>query len=211
MKKNQRLARRLPMQARALRTRSLIFETAVQILEHEGEGALTTNRIAELSGFSIGTVYQYFTDKHDILASLIAAERSERLARIAAELARPRRHDDAADLPARVRAVVRIVLDAFAGRHKARRILLARALRTSAGEVMKAPLAEIAHMLRTFADGPEQSRPLTAVEALVLVEAIAGAVRAAVLSDPRLLKSAAFEQALVDLAIGFFRQRRSAP
>ncbi len=209
-KSNQSVARREPTQARAQRTRQLIFETALRILDQEGEAALTTNRIAELSGFSIGTVYQYFASKHEILADLIAEERRFRLARIAAELKSLPQHDGATDqLATRVRAILRIVLDAFGGRHKARRALLERALRNAAGRLMNEPVAEIARMLHTLPYRGESQTPLTEVEALILAEAVSGAVRAALLRNPGLLKSAEFEQALVDLTLGFLRQRRT--
>lgn len=210
-KSNQSPARREPTQARARRTRQLIFETALRILDQEGEPALTTNRIAELSGFSIGTVYQYFANKHEILANLIAEERRVRLARIAAELQGLSQDErTTVQLAERVRAILRIVLGAFGGRHKARRALLERALRNSAGRLMNEPAAEIARMLRALSYGSENQTPLTEIEALVLAEAVSGTVRAALLSNPSLLKSAAFEQALFDLTVGFLRQRRTA-
>jgi AcrR family transcriptional regulator len=40
------------------------------VLKREGFGALTTNRIAEVAGVSIGSVYQYFPDKGAIFAAL---------------------------------------------------------------------------------------------------------------------------------------------
>jgi AcrR family transcriptional regulator len=55
---NQR--RRQPVQARGQRTLAAILQATAQILVKEGEAALTTNRIAERAGVSIGTLYQYF-------------------------------------------------------------------------------------------------------------------------------------------------------
>jgi AcrR family transcriptional regulator len=50
--------RRQPRQARSEHTVQLIFEATAQVLRDEGEAALTTNRIAERAGLSIGTLYQ---------------------------------------------------------------------------------------------------------------------------------------------------------
>ena len=61
--------RRKPRQARSRATRSAIIEAAAQILEREGRAAFNTNRIAERAGVSVGSLYQYFRDKHAILAA----------------------------------------------------------------------------------------------------------------------------------------------
>lgn len=70
--------RRRPRQARSRVTYDSILEAAVQVLARDGATGLTTNRVAERAGVSIGTLYQYFPDKAAIV--LAAAQR---------ELARP--------------------------------------------------------------------------------------------------------------------------
>ncbi|KQW69354.1 TetR family transcriptional regulator [Phenylobacterium sp. Root77] len=62
--------RRTPRQARAESTVDVILSAALQLLEADGAERLTTNHIAARAGVSIGTVYQYFRDKDDILAAL---------------------------------------------------------------------------------------------------------------------------------------------
>jgi AcrR family transcriptional regulator len=42
----------------------------VRVLKREGSHAVTTNRIAEVAGVSIGSVYQYFPDKRAIFSAL---------------------------------------------------------------------------------------------------------------------------------------------
>jgi AcrR family transcriptional regulator len=61
-------ARRRPKQRRARQTVEAMLDAVVRILKHEG--AITTNRIAEVAGVSIGSVYQYFPDKGAIFAAL---------------------------------------------------------------------------------------------------------------------------------------------
>lgn len=55
-----------------------ILEASFQVLEAEGAEALTTNRIAQRAGVSVGTLYQYFDSKEGILAAL-AERRAERV------------------------------------------------------------------------------------------------------------------------------------
>lgn len=62
--------RRRPQQQRALQTVDAVLEAAVRILKRDGINALTTNRIAEVAGVSIGSVYQYFPHKSAIFAAL---------------------------------------------------------------------------------------------------------------------------------------------
>jgi AcrR family transcriptional regulator len=61
--------RRRPRQARARATYDSILEAAVQVLERDGPRGLTTNRVAQRAGVSVGTLYQYFPDKAAILVA----------------------------------------------------------------------------------------------------------------------------------------------
>src|SRR2546427_6536509 len=71
--------RRQPVQARAQRTLQAIVQAAAQILVKEGEAALTTNRIAERAGVSIGTLYQYFPDKQAVFRAMRSEEHTSEL------------------------------------------------------------------------------------------------------------------------------------
>ena len=62
--------RRRPRQRRARETFESVLDAVIRILKREGSGAMTTNRIAEVAGVSIGSVYQYFPDKRAIFTAL---------------------------------------------------------------------------------------------------------------------------------------------
>jgi AcrR family transcriptional regulator len=62
--------RRNPKQRRSQQTVEAVLDAVVRILKREGPGAVTTNRIAEVAGVSIGSVYQYFPDKNSIFIAL---------------------------------------------------------------------------------------------------------------------------------------------
>jgi AcrR family transcriptional regulator len=47
-----------------------VLDAVIKILKREGFQAVTTNRVAEVAGVSIGSVYQYFPDKRAIFAAL---------------------------------------------------------------------------------------------------------------------------------------------
>jgi AcrR family transcriptional regulator len=61
-----------PMQARARATVTSILDATARILEREGYEATTTNRIAEVAGISIGSLYEYFPNKQAIVAHTLA-------------------------------------------------------------------------------------------------------------------------------------------
>ncbi len=76
--------RKTPTQRRAVETCAAIVEATARILEDKGQDALNTNRIAERAGVSVGTLYQYFPDKHAILVALIRRERAALMAELRA-------------------------------------------------------------------------------------------------------------------------------
>ncbi|KQV27541.1 TetR family transcriptional regulator [Rhizobium sp. Root1203] len=67
--------RKEPQQARARATVETMIEAGARILSEEGWAGFTTNRVAEVGGISIGSLYQYFPDK----LSLIEAVRRRHL------------------------------------------------------------------------------------------------------------------------------------
>lgn len=71
MKTEERmLTRRAPKQRRSRETVEAVLEAVPWVLKRHGAGAITTNRIAEAAGVSIGSLYQYFPDKQAIFTAL---------------------------------------------------------------------------------------------------------------------------------------------
>ena len=69
-KKGRLAPRRKPVQGRARVTVEAMLDAAVKLLKRSGAAAITTNRIATVAGVSIGSVYQYFPNKHALFAAL---------------------------------------------------------------------------------------------------------------------------------------------
>jgi AcrR family transcriptional regulator len=201
----QPVRRRQPSQARARTTQLLIFETAARILEEEGLERLNTNRLAERSGFSVGTIYQYFANKQAIVQALMRHEQEKMLAEIRKSLMTGAIEATPMDASPRVRAVVRAILGAFGGRQRARKILIERALQLGQHRSLEHPLATLTALLTSGSVASDQGGAftLTEIDAFVLTQAVAGAIRAALARDRRLLKQIAFEDALVGLIDGF--------
>jgi len=64
------MARKSPRQARAAVTVNAIFEATIQVLIAGGPDRLTTTRVAERAGVSVGTLYQYFPHKQALIYAL---------------------------------------------------------------------------------------------------------------------------------------------
>lgn len=63
--------RKTPVQTRSTATVEAIFEATIQVLLREGADRLTTTRVAERAGVSVGTLYQYYPNKHSLLFAVI--------------------------------------------------------------------------------------------------------------------------------------------
>ena len=77
--------RRKAKQARSLETVDALLEAAARVLEKHGYAAATTNRIAEVAGTSIGTLYEYFANKEEVYDALIKQEIERLVAAIRSE------------------------------------------------------------------------------------------------------------------------------
>jgi AcrR family transcriptional regulator len=78
--------RKQPRQARARETNEVLLEAAERVLAREGAEGFNTNRVAEVAGVSIGTLYQYYPSKEALLVQLQERERARTLAAIDATL-----------------------------------------------------------------------------------------------------------------------------
>lgn len=107
--------RKQPVQKRAQLTIDAIFEATSQIVDREGVGGLTTNKIAAKAGFSVGTLYQYFSCKDAIFRAMSQHARSMVLRELESYLFMVECSQDPQDIEpeAFVRQYVRICINGF--------------------------------------------------------------------------------------------------
>lgn len=199
--------RKNPTQPRARRTVSTIFEATAQILRDEGEKALTTNRVAERAGFSIGTLYQYFPSLDAILLAMIAAERARVIAEQEAFIAQGEASDG--DPLALVRLFIRSLVQNYGVAPRVFRPLLRRGWRLDHTPQVIASTQAMAERIRqamTRRNHPDYPPPEEAA-LFVATRAVLGVIRAAVQEDNDLVASQGFEDALVELVVGQLRRK----
>jgi len=63
--------RKRPQQARSKDTVEALLEATARVLVKHGYDGLSTNRVAEQAGVSIGSLYQYFPSKEALVAELL--------------------------------------------------------------------------------------------------------------------------------------------
>ena len=63
--------RKTPQQSRSVITVQAINDATIQVLLKAGQERLTTVRVAERAGVSVGTVYQYFPNKQSLLFAVL--------------------------------------------------------------------------------------------------------------------------------------------
>jgi len=63
--------RKTPVQARSTVTVEAIYEATIQVLLSHGAERLTTTRVAERAGVSVGTLYQYYPNKRSLLFAVL--------------------------------------------------------------------------------------------------------------------------------------------
>jgi AcrR family transcriptional regulator len=194
----QAVKRRKPMQERSQEKIELILEAATRILHKQGMTALTTNEIAAVSGVSIGTIYQYFSNKEEVILQLSQRERAAVMGRLLDALNEPNAHEP-------VRILVREMLGAFKGRSRVYKELMDAALAKGLHKSGDPSFSGISLILAAegLQDSNGKTRDMSDAEVFVLTHAFLGATRAFARSEDKTLDRAAVEDALVRLVQRF--------
>jgi AcrR family transcriptional regulator len=118
--------RKTPVQARAAVTVGAISEATIQVLLNDGMERLTTTRVAERAGVSVGTLYQYYPNKQSLLFAVLA-DHLDKVASAVELACEQARHKPLAEM-------VRVVVEAFLAA-KLERTDISRALYQFAADV----------------------------------------------------------------------------
>jgi AcrR family transcriptional regulator len=185
--------RKLPKQERSQATVSAILIATTRILTEEGYDKFNTNRVAELAGVSVGSLYQYFPNKAALLYAL-----GEHHANEMAQLAQHHLEDlgDRSILEV-LQQIIKAVLAAYAVNPKLYRILHQQVPRSE--EMQKLDDARIEQMLHAFlALHRDQLRPKNLdITVFIISRTIKALLYDAIADRPNLLKNGELEQELM--------------
>jgi AcrR family transcriptional regulator len=167
--------RKTPIQTRSTVTVDSISDATIQVLLSVGPDRLTTTRVAERAGVSVGTLYQYFPNKHSLLFSVL----EQHLNRVADAVERACRHNHGEQVSMMVDAVVQAFVDAKMERADISMALYAVATGQEetalVRKVGKRAQAALTSMLSTAPDARFDDLTLTS---LLVFAAMGGAMRA---------------------------------
>lgn len=199
------IMRKQPTQKRAQLTIDAIFEATSQIVDREGVSGLTTNKIAAKAGFSVGTLYQYFSSKEAIFRAMSEHGRTLVLRELESYLFSIECSQDPEDInpDTFVRQYVQICIQGFAlGKNYRRAMnrlcwLLEQPEETAVSvqkmiERLMACLKYLQHPMLPVLDETQM---------FVLSRSLMGCLRSASLERFEPLDSSAFENQLVDLVM----------
>ena len=79
--------RKRPVQERSAVTVDAILQAVEQVLDRHGLAGFTTNRVAEVAGVSVGTLYQYYPNKEALIRAVQERYLSQTLGAVRAVLA----------------------------------------------------------------------------------------------------------------------------
>ena len=133
-------------QARSRATVDALVEATARILVRDGFEKASTNRIAEIAGVSVGSLYQYFPSKEALVAAVIERHNEEIMGIVRAALV------EVADLPIEkaVRKLVTIAIEAHRINPKLHRVLAEQIPRTGQLKDVEAFNREVHTLVRTY-------------------------------------------------------------
>lgn len=192
--------RKQPRQARSVATVSAILEGVAQVLETDGFEKMTTTRVADRAGTSVGTLYQYFPSKEALLVAVVEAK----MARIDRALS------TIFDLPANtpLREKVRVMITALIAEKRHRPRLNAELARQTPRleqlRLIGRTLDRAHGMVRALLEAHRDETDVADADlaAWLVVHAVNGMIDGALLAAPKRLADPRLADAIVGHVLG---------
>lgn len=197
--------RKQPRQARAQATHDAILKAAAQVLSEEGYERTTTNRIADVAGVSIGSLYQYFPNKDAVVNALVERQENEMLQHLA-EMASALVD---APLEEAVHTYVHAMLQIHAKEPRLRQVITQRLATLDPSTLMQMQ-ARVESVVRVYLEKHRARLETTNIEtaAFLLSTSVETIAHMAVIQRPAMLRDPAFADEVTALVLGYLLHDR---
>jgi AcrR family transcriptional regulator len=191
-------------QQRSQKTLDNLCEAACRILENGELAELTTQKVAEISGYGVGTLYQYFSNKEALLETLAVRE-LDRMLSVAGKILATW-NASPTDAVSNSRRLIAAMIEIIGERPRLGGILRTVMINAAEDSELGQGLLRYYGLIVGIAcrTHPERSHRLHAPSAqFVLFRAISSTIQTAAVERPSLLRSREFEDEMVRLTLGF--------
>ena len=194
--------RKLPTQARAQQTVETILAATKKLLVRHGYEGTSTNRVAEVAGVSIGSLYQYFPSKAALVNALVQrhlARMSEVLASTAAA------QGEIATVEQATRTVIRAIFAAHRVNPSLHRVLLEQMPRIGEIDNLAVFEAQTQQLIEAYLieHASEVRRENIKMASRVAILAVRGVTLWTVMRNPKDLEDEAFLEEVTDMALRY--------
>ena len=199
MKQHLSKSPRKPAQKRSQATVEAIITAATQVMERDGIEALTTNRIAEIAGVGIASLYQYFSDKNHVVHTICQMFINQKL-----EIIRERlEQSKVTTLENSIREVVRALIEIKSKNSKLERIMETQVPLKGTLKMMDDFDLKLIELCKEFLEPHQKELNMDDLDAslFVVIQALKGVLVIANYSRPEYLKRKDLERILVQMAI----------
>jgi AcrR family transcriptional regulator len=194
-RKDSASPRKRPQQDRSKVTVEAILQATAHILTEEGYDQASTNRVAEVAGVSIGSLYQYFPNKESLIAALAQQHTEEMVALVESNL----QNIDDEPIPQVLGRIIAAAIAAHAVNPDLHRVLNEQVPRSD--RLRNLADQKVAGMLRTYLEHhADQLHPQNLdLTVFILARTVEALTHTAVLEYPALLKNRELEQEITTM------------
>ncbi|MBC7533768.1 MAG: TetR/AcrR family transcriptional regulator [Oligoflexus sp.] len=194
--------RKIPQQSRAVATSFDLINATAQFLRKNQYSKLSTNKIAELAGVSIGTLYQYFSSKEALVVALVEQQFEKDFKRVQAII----EEGETDSFEEGVQKITKAVLEMFSDQTQLRVVIYEQARKLSFIKTRESFQQRIRSLLLENYERYSHGRYETPSELsmYVVTTAVIGALFAAAQEHPEYLTRKDFENQITRLILGYY-------
>jgi AcrR family transcriptional regulator len=195
--------RKRPQQERSRDTVEVILTAAERVLAQGGLATLTTARVAEVAGISVGSLYQYFPNKEAICGALLERSTARYREAFRLHLASTR----TLPLEVALRRTIEGILQVFRAAPRFQSELFETVSDSGRRDMYRAYLEACTEIFTAYlASRADDVRGPVEIAAYVVVRAADGLAQAIARDQPDDARAAALVAEMSDLAIGYLRR-----